>query len=148
MEKLISMTDFICHESSDKNMIKMMEPKNNKGFVDYWSRTFGYANFLKQPLTLGMFVPVDEKGNVLEEPYILDPDHYSSRIEYKKAKNRCLFEGINYIVAKKEGHYSRLTISGLSPINYPEFWEGVTVENLIRYNLKLTLTAQKQIGLI
>ena len=51
-----------------------------------------YAKFLKQPLKLEMFVPCDEDGNVLEVvPYYADGIEKVN--EYKKAKERCLFEG-------------------------------------------------------
>ena len=76
MEKLISMTDFVLldkHAGSPINMNKQ------------------YAHFLKQPLKLGMFVPCDEKGNILEDPGLIP----SYKLEiYRKAKDRVLFEGV------------------------------------------------------
>jgi len=74
--------------------------------------------------------------------------YYSEAMyEYQEAKERCLFQGVEYVQAKKEGHYSFLRIANLSSINYPSFWKGLVVEDLIRYKLELTPTAQKQIGL-
>ena len=35
--------------------------------VDFTSEICAYANFLNQPLKLEMFVPCDEKGNVIED---------------------------------------------------------------------------------
>jgi len=62
-----------------------------------------YAEFLKQPLTLGMFVPCDLESNVLEEPnsnddYYKDANGISENYfidfkEYQKAKERVLFKG-------------------------------------------------------
>lgn len=37
---------------------------SNEAFIDV---VLNYANFLKKPLTLGMFIPVDEDDNVLFE---------------------------------------------------------------------------------
>ena len=66
-----------------------------------------YANFLKQPLTLGMFVPCDADGNVLEEPEHFfawcQSDHYFNASEsathqcseFKKAQSKVLFNGFN-----------------------------------------------------
>ena len=81
MNKLISMTDFVLKthdEISDS--------------IDSESMMFNYANFLKRPLTLGMFVPCDEDGNVLQEKSIFnttDEDYifYSESFDnYKKAE--------------------------------------------------------------
>ena len=36
---------------------------------NFYNKCINYANFLKQPLTLGMFIPCDLDGNVLEEPF-------------------------------------------------------------------------------
>ena len=58
------MTDFVL-EQNEK--IK----KEKYGIESYYSTmqvSINYANFLKQPLNLGMFVPCDKIGNVLEEP--------------------------------------------------------------------------------
>jgi len=54
MENLISMTDFV--------LSKKYTATGHEN----------YANFLKQPLELWMFIPCDEDGNVLEEPDIED----------------------------------------------------------------------------
>jgi hypothetical protein len=56
--KLIPMTTFV------------IEYYSNEGYADLQTLKLmkNYANFLKKPLHLGMFVPVDENGNVLKEP--------------------------------------------------------------------------------
>ena len=58
--KLISMVEFVKEIDHRVNTGELKEWK----FVDCIRR---YANFLNQPLTLGMFVPCDEDGNVLED---------------------------------------------------------------------------------
>lgn len=107
-----------------------------------WIKTHNYTEFLNRPLSIEMFVPCDENGNVLKEPYILDQPHYSTRIEYNKAKERCLFEGFE---AKKAGlHY----VIELNDISIWISWnESKTIEDLIQHKPKLTATALKQIGL-
>ena len=65
-----------------------------------------HCEFLQKPLTLGMFVPTDEDGNVLEEPDFFsgdyddngfgDVDKYQYKLDskqYQQAKDRVLFEG-------------------------------------------------------
>lgn len=54
--KLISMTDFVIQQRSE-----LM-------FKELGKACCKYADFLKQPLKLEMFVPCDEDGNVLSEP--------------------------------------------------------------------------------
>ncbi|MCW3161631.1 hypothetical protein [Chryseobacterium oryctis] len=56
--KLIPMTDFV------------IEYYSNEGYADLQTLKLmnNYAKFLKKNLTLGMFVPVDSKGNILKEP--------------------------------------------------------------------------------
>lgn len=78
--KLISMTDYVLEsqrfkEDSDTAIFKVTN----------------YANFLKQPLNLGMFIPCDEDGDTLEVPYYADGIDKVNK--YKEAKERVLFEG-------------------------------------------------------
>jgi len=107
-----------------------------------------YANFLKQPLKLEMFVCVDDEGNVLEE-CILTTDTAVTEIKkveyYYQAKEKVLFEGCS--------------ISKLMPDNYHQVYcnsdrilwlswnKSKTVEDLVLANLTLTESAKKQIGI-
>ncbi|SDQ04062.1 hypothetical protein SAMN05421664_0029 [Chryseobacterium soldanellicola] len=95
--KLIPMTTFV------------IEYYSNEGYADLQTLRLmnNYANFLKQPLTLGMFVPVDPQGNVLKEPknYPIwkTLEHNDGKENngvgfneykiYQKAEKNCLFEG-------------------------------------------------------
>lgn len=137
--KLISSTYFILGQS--ENYLK--------GFIalnEYHSITLNYANFLKQPLTLGMFVPVDEEGNVLlGKP--LSPAKDSEWIRWEneefkfyKAKDNVLFEGFkicdrgdNTCVMTNQYH-----LNGF-------MWKDKIVEMLCSYNVTLTETAIKMI---
>lgn len=96
--KLISLTEFV-------NRIDELVPAKDYE-MDYDTNSSQlnaikrYAKFLSQPLTLSMFVPCDDEGNVLEEPYIQRMYHmvehrpYSEiEKEYNNAKEKVLFEG-------------------------------------------------------
>lgn len=132
------------------------------------ARIFKYADFLKQPLTLGMFVPaklVDGVWVVLEEPnhldfklknsfdelvwksYFASNNYHKLYDEYQEAKERVLFDGFelkyyslsNQPYLKKKGNGFSLP------------YQGFNVESIIAYAEKyrptLTETAKQQIGL-
>lgn len=139
MEKfrLVSMVDFVLEQR-----LKHAE--------SFKSKVYAYANFLKQPLTLGMFVPCDEYGNVLEEPIdtICGVERYSEK--YQQAKERVLFEFFEVIHIDKV----RITIQyEFQQLDYNRIRERFeyynTIEDLTGCHLDLTLTpsALKQIGL-
>ena len=92
--KLISMTFFVLQRD-------ITDIKQRDSIVKY-------ANFLKLPLKLEMFVPCDEDGNVLEEPKI-EAEYVDERTtqifaqyqyDLDKAKEKVLFEGIPIAQAK------------------------------------------------
>ena len=141
--KLISTTDFVIQKEKEYQF------RDDCEFA-YIVRK--YANFLKQPLKLEMFVPCDEYGNFLEEPcdykyWIKDDENgaYEGQneymcIKYQQAKEKVLFEGFEF-----NGKY----------VKYSEDWlyldeeicEAETIEFLITYNINLTPNAIKEIGL-
>jgi len=108
--------------------------------------------FLLRKLEIWQFVPcklIEGVWVVLEEPYFdgeNDQYYSSAKQEYQKAKERCLFEGIEYVKVEKYSEYFYL-------IKYNQciIWISkdilVTVEDMVKYNLELTPTAQKQIGI-
>ena len=115
-----------------------------------------YANFLKQPLKLEMFVPIDQNGNILEEPKMIEKqlgfeeveiDYDYAEVEvYKKAKEKVLFEGIEF---RKNGGVNFLTIKEdtFAFFNFNVKFKNLTIEYLIQYDLQLTENAVKQIGI-
>ena len=122
--KLISMVKFVL-EQAKKNSIDSHELALN---------SYNYANFLNQPLTLGMFVPCDEDGNVLEEPngfdlwisgIVSDSDEFN---KYQQAKEKVLFEGffdtINY------PQYSHYISDGMQSVFYMTK-NGSTYKNIL-----------------
>jgi len=114
--KLISMTDFVLEQK-----IQSYEPEH------ILKRITNYANFLKQPLKLEMFVPCDEDGNVLEVPNSDNEinNYFDLSFEYHQAKERVLFKGFN--------------------TKYFKNFDGLTIEYLVTLNVTLTESAKKQI---
>lgn len=114
-------------------------------------RIRNYANFLKQPLTLGMFVPCDEDGNVLKDCGLI-PCYELDK--YRKAKDRCLFEGFEFL-DKNCAINNKFMIHFLNnEVNIEEHFESIitkisvqinTVEDLIYCKLKLSKTSLKQL---
>lgn len=132
------MTDFVL-ETEDKTDGNNCEKEYN--------RNLNYAKFLKQHLTLGMFVPCDEYGNVLEEP--LETDIFLSEDEEKVYEHELyLFE-----IAKEKVLFGGFVLIGNTVDNingncfFTEYMIGRNVENIIHMNLTLTESAIKQLGL-
>ena len=89
----MSMTDFVLQQD-------ITDIKQRDSIVNY-------ANFLKQPLNLRMFVPCDEDGEILDEPRDYEQrlpnmmTEYNDEIyRYKQAKEKVLFENIPVAQAK------------------------------------------------
>ena len=144
---LQSMTDFVLERQDtstfdtsqidwyDLEQVKLDEIRN-------------YARFLKQPLQLGFFVPCDENGNVLEEPYFDGENdlYYSAKKEeFEKAKERVLFKGFELYNDENTIRYNNIFIEN------QDFKKGLTIESLKSYcsttSIELTDSAIKQIGL-
>ena len=95
--KLISMTDFVL----SKELI--LDNDNYKESDNAIDSIFKYANFLKQPLTLGMFVPCNYDGNFLTKPPIREEDYEDDLIDavidkrYEIAQSKVLFSGFTLI---------------------------------------------------
>lgn len=148
METLISMTDFVLEQLSIKQSTS-----------EFKEIVKNYANFLKQPLKLEMFVPCDKDGDVIPDK----ENHFTRKElqEYQEARERCLFKGFE-IFEMDEDNFIYITFlfnenncklifdkeSNSFLIDTPVFDEYVEkIEDLVKYNLELTKTAQEQIGL-
>lgn len=128
-----------------------------------------YADFLLKENTIGMVVPCDEFGNVLDEPCNYDAYvnelsreeyHYNfiECVNYRQAKDRVLFKGFKVVDIDNGIRYSK-SISDESGIlhlfwldNITQTWtlsSGLTdIESLSKLGaLELTETALKEIGL-
>ena len=143
--KLISMTDFVLENAKQP----YVEGTKYKDLVNY-------ANFLKQPLKLEMFVPCDEDGDILEEPTNYEKRLLNMMTEYNdevyiyyQAKEKVLFEGFKVI--KQDNititiEYDHFQLDYNKVLNV--FANHRTIEDLAKYNLiELTENAIKQIGL-
>ena len=97
-----------------------------------------YANFLKQPLTLGMFVPCDDDGNVLQQDcdVIIEECRDCSCREYEKAKSKVLFKNccVDYNI---QGDINVLFVNQLI---WNTLRTNYLVEDLIPYNLDLAVS--------
>jgi len=143
---LIPMTDFVLREQ--KNIM-----------WDSFNKVVRYANFLKQPLTLGMFIPCDEDGNILKEPKFVSPEgvKWEDYVkQFEQAKERVLFEGFE--VTKEEGvFYIQKNDIELWYNKKADMWEHLgedvywDIESLSKYSenicttIKLTDNAIKRI---
>ena len=147
--KLISMTDFVLEQSNKIGSIK--SPNYINSHFECLSSIKKYAHFLKQPLKLEMFVPIDDKGNVLEKPispkYFDPTEPVPEEVEqefynYDKSKEKVLFEGLNIIEGKRKGGYYIVRKDELT------LWltwnKSKTIECIIHNNLTLTPSAIKQ----
>jgi hypothetical protein len=152
--ELISMTIFVLEQE--------IQLRNDSDYTNQEClvKQFNYANFLKQPLELWMFVPCDENGYVLEIPTPRKGDdgnwNYQSRFEqYQQAKERCLFEGFEIVTKdfdKKPYKFMQnkdTYVAFLEPLSNE--WKKVNdyecLEDLALYKFLLTPTAIKQLGL-
>lgn len=154
MDRLISMVDY-CQEVSKE----FMAPKKPFDKNEWFGKILNYSDFLKQPLTLGMFVPCDFEGNVLEpinEEYPNNVEYFEEIKAYDEAKDRVLFEGFkcikwehggdSYSVRKNHGTYKEVQVCYYKDIPDYFVWSFETVEQLCSKDLELTPTALKQIG--
>ncbi|SHF17521.1 hypothetical protein [Chryseobacterium vrystaatense] len=151
------MTDFVLEQNKKyKNLTRCIRIKESELYVNY-------ANFLKQPLMLGQFVPVDEEGNVLTQPHLgMFHDNRAplqdlnfAKIEYEKAKEKVLFEGFDLIKSDIEtlNHTTFIENVNGEQVGYNKSWEnewnlyGIVIEDLVGFNIELTESALKQIGI-
>ncbi len=163
--KLISMTDFVLEQIGNHDCNTNKDSEYNDLFV-FKNTIENYAKFLKQPLTIGMFVPCDRKGNFLTEPKTYQDwlkamkidemncfaQGYGGCAKFDEAKERVLFEGKRLdkyevfedcvilndrIIFSKSGKVFAIHKSE----------EYKTVEGIVSYDLEITPTALKQIGL-
>lgn len=155
--KLISMTDFVLEKS--KNAPLEDYNQVNETFVN---KVINYANFLKQPLKLEMFVPCDDEGNVLDckewkqfEGKVTDLSFILEK--HKKAKEKVLFEGFQ-ANGIQEGYWcveltntdNWIIFHNNTVILENEFGEEIclyTVECLINLDITIAQSALKKIGL-
>lgn len=137
--KLKSMTNFVFQQIKQKQSTSEFKESVKK-----------YAELLIRPLEVGMFVPCDEKGFLLKEPEwwyryqngatpFMNSDEIRPCQEYKKALESVLFKG-RFDVRIEGNPFVRLN-------NIEFHLHGLTVERLIAFELELTESTIKQLGL-
>jgi hypothetical protein len=176
--KLISTTDFVIRamqspdyvdENGERPYKESAIIKNGVSLSDCFRITYNYANFLKQPLKLGMFVPCDENDVPLDEPknYDLwckygDFTQYGKSLTdickpYKEAQDRVLFDGFEVIgqsegfceIELKNGDFWMTFVGGEIKVTnqFNQEYSVHIIEDLIQENLTLTASAIKQFEL-
>ena len=131
--KLIAMTDYVkfIEEQGNINIILTQSEKHEK--------CLRYANFIKQPLTLGMFVPCDLHGNALEKPTTEDLEAYR---KYQQANGRVVFKDCVYDhdikTVRPPKEYADMFYNRKN-----DYDTKLLIEDVIKYNLTLTKNATK-----
>lgn len=128
------MTDFVLEQFNLLYNANIMQDK-------YITRTKKYCDFLKQPLELWMFVPC-----VDNEPF--NYSMHGNKEHFEQAKERCLFDG--FVIRKMEGWNILDFPNNKYSKDFSVFedaFKNMFVEDLVKYNLQLSQTAIKQIGL-
>lgn len=150
--KLISMTDFV------------IQQWDNDIYTDDFAETVNnYARFITKPLSLGMFVPCDEDGEILYPQYVggkeviydkyVQDDMMDKVKEYQQAKDKVLFEGFGIENEKffDASFYGVVRNKDTYVFVKDKEWEKVndynTIEDLVLYKLPLTPNAIKQLKL-
>lgn len=150
--RLQSMTDFVLQQNTEFSKGKPLHETNwEKEFEKFSKLLIRYAEFIRHLLTLGMFIPVDEEGNVLEEPsdydyYVSDNEQYFNGDvdeckKYVEAKEKVLFKGFQW-----DGSYA-VNKEKLLCVNEEICLLNENIESYVSAGLELTTSALKQIGL-
>lgn len=154
------MTDFVenCNNPMLYNLKEESPEYGNNRFLE----CVKYMKFLKQPLTLGIFVPCDEKGKPMKHPDEIEDTVNDSmtgaiqvknyKLDYQEAKERVLFEGFEVGgIYHNSVHFKSRGIARIfyTKDNYYHNYgrKHTEIEDLLNQNITLTKTAQKQIGL-
>lgn len=139
------MTDFVLKTKEETPYLYV-----SYNSFDFNKKVVSYAQFLKQPLILGMFVPCSDKGDVLEKPKSIliyqmqcgecSEDEMRINREYLEAKERVLFEGFKLCTRDKntlcvENDFHLI-------LNHQK-----NIEDIVKYNITLTKSAIKKLGL-
>lgn len=163
--KLIATTDFVLNQLDDLHL--------NGDFENFSRKVVKYAAFLKQPLKLEMFVPVDSNSNPLPTPTPEEIEKYNSlaygdfSVEYTKifdyieAKNTVLFKGFLliknsdgfddaefYLLRNDSPQIFGDVIGNILRIRYPKIFAKTIEDLVIEYKgIELTKYAISKIGL-
>ena len=138
--KLISMTDFV---------LQLDVSTNKSSYENDFDKLIRYANFIKQPLTLGMFIPCDENNEIIIERHYQYFDNENEHQDYLKtfeiAKSKVLFNGFNSALNSENCQISVINNSFRASIIYEKYYPSQQekvkkIEDLIPYNLDLAVS--------
>lgn len=142
--KLVSMTDFVLNQD---HLVQTAQKDHGSAY----GAIFKYAEFLKQPLELWMFVPCGRDGLPTEE-FVADENMDETNFE-EVAKS---FSELNIWLTGKhkvlfDGHFSEMH-NGEYRVWTKHSWmyfsdDTDTLENVLSHDLTLTPNAIKQLGL-
>ena len=132
------MTDFVLKQD---NLVR----KQKIDSIFFTMNVTDYALFLKQPLTLSMFIPTDSEGNVLENPQNYDiwlmlhkskgsTIGFTGHEIYKGAKEKVLFKGFS--VCNRQSELICLIYNNEHYL-LTNLLKG-TLEDLVKFNLELS----------
>lgn len=158
--KLISMKQFVIQQKEECCKIE------SKITEHYFNKIVEYAKLLNQPLELGFFTACDLYGNVLEEPknYTEDFEDQFNSVDIDSYVYSWYCECKRYSEAKARVKFKFCIVQKISDYLY-EIWNddnmlftynrsgdyflttGSNIEYLVKYNLFLTQSTQKQLGL-
>lgn len=146
--KLISLASYL-----KKLSLKENETLENEEmfYYSFYRKANICADFYMQPLNIGMFFPCDENGNYWEYPPTKEEKEWAQKdsteaelsykqkeYNYLKAKEKVLFEGFKL---DEDGYYAYDSEKDLWIDE--EFCEGLTVNDMVQYDLTLTPAALK-----
>ena len=150
MQKLISMTDYVL-QRANKSVSEYSITETFKNGAKITNEIFEYANFLKKPLTISMFIPCDKNGNILNEVKEFEnsvgsDENYNRALRnYKIAKENVLFKGFSIKERNCNNSFIKYIENGFIAFYYfneksQKFEPNTdfkTIEDLIPYNLEI-----------
>ena len=147
--KQVSTTEYVETKRKDMDCSPFegeQEEIDTKGLY----QIFAYAHHQQSKLTLGMLIPCDDDGNVLNKP---DPknfdderwDYQSADSQYMGAKERVLYRCIDLECV---GRMIRVYKSGVLMMQFPKgSFPNRSVESTVNWNLEFTDDAVKRLGI-
>lgn len=134
MEKLTSISE---HSNFLQNLVITISEKwyYHRKRVEFGRQTLNISFFVPAKLVDGEWVVLEHKQN--EYLSSLKPHE---RIEYETSLSNVLFEGFVYDSIMEYCHNNDISFD-------EEYINNKTIEDLVKYNLTLTTTSKKQIGL-
>lgn len=132
--KLISLSDFVL----EKNELGL--------FVRSDEQIRRYAYFLQKDLKLSMFLPCDNKNNLLFEPqktdFVVEANYYNKSLfkkaehKYKKAVSNVIFAPVSFDIVEGQRGIRFYRVGNTQVFNLSDdgkhlYWHHYTIESLL-----------------